>query len=198
MLGDTRAALGDADGARAAYERCDALGWDPEPGRARLLLETDDAAAACAGLERSLVGNSWWTLQRQGLLRAHLAVALVEANRLGEAAQMIADFERRRDRWPMPSIRALYEEAKAALSLLRDQTGPALSSLQLARELWTSIGSRLNAARVRLDLAILLLRRGDRTGATAEARAALTCAQELGARALGDRCHVFLGQVMTD
>ena len=65
------------DEALAAYAHCDALGWDPEPGRALLSLEQGDAGAACAGLERSLVGQGWWTLQRQGVLRAHLAIASV-------------------------------------------------------------------------------------------------------------------------
>jgi tetratricopeptide (TPR) repeat protein len=66
VLGDIRFAMGEEDEALEAYERSYALGWDPQPGHAMLLLERGHFDTAYLSLERSLIGESWWTLQRQG------------------------------------------------------------------------------------------------------------------------------------
>ena len=58
VLGDIHHAIGDTDAAQAAYEKCYALGWSPEPGQAMLLLEQGDANAAYASLERASSGKA--------------------------------------------------------------------------------------------------------------------------------------------
>jgi DNA-binding winged helix-turn-helix (wHTH) protein len=189
VLGDIHAAIGNAEAALAAYEKCYTLGWDPEPGRAMLLLERGEAEAAYASLERSLVGQSWWTLQRQGVLLAHLALVATHAGRPEKAQALIDDLAGQDERWPMPSIRALTNEASAALAQQRGDANAALRHLQLARQLWTSIGSRLNAARLRLQIATLQLDVGDRSGAAAEVRAACGAAEELKSEKLAAQCR---------
>ena len=120
VLGDIQAAIGDAGAAFTAYEKAYSLGWDPEPGHAMLLLERGEAEAAFVSLERSLIGQSWWTLQRQGMLLAHLALAAAHAGRYERAQILIDDLAGQAERWPMPSIRALTNEASAFLSKVRD------------------------------------------------------------------------------
>ena len=52
--------------------------------------ETD---AAYVALEQSLVGQGWWTLQRQGILLAHLALVAVHAGHHEKAQTLIDDHQ---------------------------------------------------------------------------------------------------------
>ena len=191
VLGDIHSAIGDRAAAQAAYERCYAWGWSPEPGNAMLLLEQGDASAAFASLERSLVGQSWWTLQRQGILLAHLAVVAVHAGQLERAQALTFDLASQEERWPMPSIRALTNEAAAAIARQRRSMTEALDHLHLARQLWTSIESRLHAARLRLEIAHVQLEMGDQRGAATEIRAASVAANQLGSKKLVQQCDLL-------
>jgi tetratricopeptide (TPR) repeat protein len=179
VLGDIQAAIGNDDIALEAYDRAYSLGWDPEPGRAMLLLERGEAEAAYANLERSLIGKSWWTLQRRGILFAHLALVSAHTGRHEQALELIEELSGSPDRWPMPSIRALTNEAQAVLAQARQDVEAALRHLHLARQLWSSIDGRVQAVRLRLQIAKLQLE-GDIRGATAEVHAAQLTANELG------------------
>jgi DNA-binding winged helix-turn-helix (wHTH) protein/tetratricopeptide (TPR) repeat protein len=181
VLGDIHAAIGNTDAARAAYEKCYGLGWSPEPGNAMLLLDLGQPEAAYASLEGSLIGQSWWTLQRQGVLLAHLAYVAARAGRFERAQELIDDLTGNEERWPMASIRALTNEAVALLIKgQRADVRATLRQMHLARQLWTSIDSRLNAAKLRLQIAALQLELGEASSAAAEIRAASTVANELG------------------
>ena len=80
----------------------------------------------------------------------------------------------------MPSIRALTNEAASLLARKRGNASEALRHLYLARQLWTSVESRLHAARLRLQIAEVQLELGDQRSAAAELRAAMAAADELG------------------
>jgi tetratricopeptide (TPR) repeat protein len=188
VLGDIQSAIGNTDAAFAAYEKSYALGWNPEPGLALLLLERGEKEAAYASLERSLIGQNWWTLQRQGMLLAHLALVAAHTGRHERAQSLVNDLVDQEQRWPMPSIRALTNEASALIARDRGEPNEALRRLHLARQLWTSIDSRLNAARLRLQIAALQLDMGDGSGASSEIRAAMTTAQELESDKLRHQC----------
>jgi tetratricopeptide (TPR) repeat protein len=195
VLGDIQTAIGNSDAALAAYEKSYALGWNPEPGHAMLLLERGEPDAAYASLERSLIGQGWWTLQRQGMLLAHLALVAAHAGRFERAQALIDDLAGQDERWPMASIRALTNEASASLVRQRGDSNEALRRLHLARQLWTSIDSRLNAARLRLQIAALQLDLGDRSGAATEIRAALAAANELESEKLIQQCRALQQRV---
>jgi len=189
VLGDIHHAIGNVDLARDAYDRSYALGWDPEPGYAMLQLELGHAETAYASLERSLIGHSWWTLQRQGMLLAHLALVAAHTGRSEKAQALISDLAGQSERWPVPSIRALTNEASAVLARRQGDTTMALRHLQLARQLWTSIDSRLHAARLRVEIGSLQLDTGDHGSAAVELRAALAASEELGSKKLVERCR---------
>jgi hypothetical protein len=88
----------------------------------------------------------------------------------------------------MPSIRALTNEAAALLARRRNgDANEALRHMHLARQLWTSVESRLNATRLRLEIAALQLELGEVAGAAAEIRAASAVASELGSDKLTKR-----------
>lgn len=191
VLGDIHNYIGDADAAISAYDKSYALGWSPEPGYAMLLLERGEGEAAYASLERSLIGRGWWTLQRQGIILAHLALVAAHIGRIEKAQSLIQDLGSRLESWPMPSIRALTSEAAGTLALKQGQTSDALRHFHLARQLWSSIDSRPNAARLRLRIAELLLDTGDRRGASVEVFAASSVADELGSTKIGARCEAL-------
>jgi hypothetical protein len=73
----------------------------------------------------------------------------------------------------------------------RGDSHEALSRLHLARQLWTSIESRLNATRLRLLIAALQLELKDLRGAATEVRAASTAAEELGSEKLLQKCRAL-------
>ncbi|MBR0869203.1 transcriptional regulator [Bradyrhizobium tropiciagri] len=188
VLGDIQSAIGNDDVALEAYDRAYALGWCPEPGRAMLLLARGEAEAAYAGLERSLIGKNWWTLQRRGILLAHLALVAAHTRRNEQAEALIRELSGSPDRWPMPSIRALTNEAQAILALGRQDHEAAMRHLHLARQLWSSIDGRVQAVRLRLQIARLEFECGDIRGAAAEVHAARRIAGEIGSRKLAADC----------
>jgi DNA-binding winged helix-turn-helix (wHTH) protein len=195
VLGDILAAIGDDDAALEAYDRAYSLGWCAEPGHAMLLLERGEAEAAYSSLERSLIGKSWWTLQRRGILFAHLALLAAHTGRHDQALELIEELSGSPDRWPMPSIRALTNEAKAVLARARGDHEAALQHLHLARQLWSSIEGRVQAVRLRLQIARLQLDGGDVRGATAEVHAAQLIASELGSHKFKARCAALQGDI---
>jgi DNA-binding winged helix-turn-helix (wHTH) protein len=195
VLGDILSAIGDDEAALEAYDRAYSFGWDPEPGRAMLLLERGEAEAAYASLERSLIGKSWWTLQRRGILFAHLALVAAHTGRHAQALDLIDELSGSPDRWPMPSIRALTNEAQAVLALARSDHDTAMQHLHLARQLWSSIDGRVQAIRLRLRIARLQVEHGDVRGAVAEAHAAQLIANELGSHKLQADCATLHGDI---
>ncbi|MBR0936948.1 transcriptional regulator [Bradyrhizobium jicamae] len=188
VLGDIQAAIGNDDAALEAYDRAYSFGWCPEPGHAMLLLTRGEAEAAHASLERSLIGKTWWTLQRRGILLAHLALVAAHTHRNDQAEALIGELSGSPDRWPMPSIRALTNEAQAILALARGDHETAMQHLHLARQLWSSVGGRVHAVRLRLQISRLQFERDDIRGAMAEVHAARLIASELGARKLEAEC----------
>lgn len=188
VLGDIQAAIGNDDAALEAYDKAYSLGWDPEPGRSMLLLERGEAEAAYASLQRSLIGKTWWTLQRRGILFAHLALVAAHTGRHEQALELIEELSGSPDRWPMPSIRALTNEAQAVLALGRGDYEAAMRHLHLARQLWSSIDGRVQTARLRLRIARLQLDHDDIRGALAEIHAARLITDELGSHKLLSDC----------
>ena len=179
VLGDIHLAAGNLAEAEVAYRASHAAGWDPQPGLALLQMEQGEAEAAFAALERSLVGNSWPTLQRKGLILATLAKVAARTDRPERAREVIGDLESQPQRWPMASVQALTAEAKAELFAREDRLAEAARELQIACSRWNEIGSPINAADARLSLAALLIRLGDRTGAELELGTALAVARKV-------------------
>lgn len=188
VLGDVQAAIGNDEAALEAYDKTYSLGWCPEPGRAMLLLERGEAEAAYAGLERSLIGKAWWTLQRRGILLAHLALVAAHTGRSEQANALIVELSESPDRWPLPSIRALTNEAQAILALAAQDRGTAIRHLHLARQLWSSVEGKYQVVRLRLQIARLQVDGGDMRGALAEIHAAQLIADEMGSHKLQAHC----------
>jgi tetratricopeptide (TPR) repeat protein len=189
VLGDIHLAAGDLDKAEKAYGDAYAIGWDPQPGFAMLLLERGEAEAAYRGLERSLESRGWPTLQRRGLLLASLAKVAARTGRTERAHQIIGELETRPGRWPMPSIEALTAEAKAELLIRERRPDDAIRELRAASALWRDVAAAINAAEACLSVAALLIEEGDLPGADFELKAAQQVAARVGSRRLLDRAE---------
>ncbi|HKU36764.1 MAG TPA: hypothetical protein VJR89_01420, partial [Polyangiales bacterium] len=185
VRGDIRMAIGDVDAARQDYRSAYAAGWDGEPGHAVLLAEEGDVDGAIAALDRVLASVGWFGLQRRGWVLAHKARISARAGRVEQARACIQQLSSEFDGWPSPAIHALVTEAEATLAPHDAADRPsAIQLLILARQLWTSIGVEHQAARVRIELAKLLLANGDRSGARVELSCAADAAHRVGARRL--------------
>ncbi|WP_395646885.1 winged helix-turn-helix domain-containing protein [Terricaulis sp.] len=183
VQGDIRAAIGDLDAAREDYAMAYKCGWDAEPGNAVLLHEAGDTDGAIAALDRALANANWFGLQRRGWLLANKARICALAGREPDARACLKLIAETYDDWPSAAVRALALEAEANLPRNGDAAS-ALQQLHLARQLWTSIGSDYQAARLRLELARVMLVAGDRAGALVEAHCAFATAERIGASVL--------------
>jgi tetratricopeptide (TPR) repeat protein len=184
VRGDIRAAIGDLDAAREDYRSAYAAGWDAEPGNALLLAQDGDVEGALSALDRVLASMGWFGLQRRGWMLAHKASICARAGRAEEARACIDLLAASFDGWPSSAIHALVTEAEAYLARGATHGPSPIQFLSLARQLWTSIGVEHQAARVRLELAKLLLASGDRAGALVELSCARDSAERAGARML--------------
>jgi tetratricopeptide (TPR) repeat protein len=182
IRGDVQAMIGDLDQARIDYAKAYSIGWDAEPGNSLLLFDSGDVAGALSALERALEGQSWFHLQRRGVLLAHRARIAALGGRPDLATQLLGELEDAPDRWSQPTIKALIAEARAALCSADDPH--AMRLLVLARQLWTSGRIDFHAARVRLKIADWLLDANDSVGAEAELRAVDQTATRIGSNRL--------------
>ena len=142
-----------------------------------LLMSLGQYEAACASLERSLIGRGWWVLQRRSTILAHLALAHALAGNEEKALtilQQVAVSEN-----TVPSVASIVHEAKAVIDESRGRRVEALNELYLARQIWMNLNSRFNVARIRLLIARLQIEMNDLLGASDEADAALLSAREL-------------------
>ncbi len=186
VRGDIRAAIGDIDAAKEDYRKAYAAGWDAEPGNALLLSEDGDVEGALSALDRVLASAGWFGLQRRGWILAHKARICARAGRAEDARACLQLLASSFDSWPSSAIHALVTEAEAYLAPPHDakEQASAIQLFSLARQLWTSIGVEHQAARVRMELAKLLLARGDGAGARVELTCAEASATRAGARSL--------------
>lgn len=184
VRGDISASQGDIEAARADYAKAYAIGWDAEPGNAILLHEAGDTDGAITALDRVLASVGWFGLQRRGWILANKARICALSGRESEARACLKKIADNYDEWPSAAIRAVALEAEANLPRRDGEHPSAIQQLHLARQLWTSIEGEYHAARVRLDLARVLLNADDRAGARVELQCALTGAERIGAHGL--------------
>ncbi|WP_210529348.1 winged helix-turn-helix domain-containing protein [Rubellimicrobium arenae] len=184
VRGDIRAMMGEPEAARGDYQLCMSLGWDGEPGLARLVAEAGDVPSALAALDRSLEGGSWHARQRRGWLLANKAQIAAGAGLVEEAAAALAELGGRRDATPIPAIQAMALEAQAELMVHDGQVAAAITTCQLARQLWLGVRHEFHAARLHLRVAELMEQTGDGARAHMERAAARMVAERVGARRL--------------
>jgi DNA-binding winged helix-turn-helix (wHTH) protein len=168
VLGDIQLSVGDMEGADASFRQAHALGWDPQPGLARLHLLTGRPALAQRELERAL-GEADWTLRERRaqllcmLVHASLAAGDVERGR--EALQVLATDPQM---LATEALKAMHCCAEAELALHERELKLAAQHLRRAVRHWREVGSPVGEAETRMRLAECLLQDRDASGADLE------------------------------
>jgi len=188
LLGDLLQGRGDLESAGKAYRRAHLLGWDPNPGYARLLVATGRFDAAVRSLEDSLADPAWATRQRRGMLLAQLAIITARGGQPERARAALAELERQPQLWETPALKAHVVHARAEAAHAAGRARVAVTGLRQAIRLWREIGSPLNLAATHLRLAEWLAADADPDGADLELSAAETVLRTLGAPGLDARC----------
>lgn len=174
VLGDIQLSVGDLEDAEASYRQAHALGWNPQPGLARLHLLSGRAAEAQRGIEQALETPDFTLRERRPqllCLLVHAAVGAGDVARAREAMNMLGDEARRFDN---ESLTAMHSAAEAELALADGNARLAALKLRRAIRDWHEVGSPVGEVEARLRLAECLLEDGDPPGAELELHAVQT------------------------
>ncbi|HEY9024866.1 MAG TPA: winged helix-turn-helix domain-containing protein [Burkholderiaceae bacterium] len=168
VLGDIQLGMGEFDSAEVAYRQAHALGWDPQPGLARLHLLTGRPGLAQRGLERALEESDWSLRERRGqllCLLVHAAVAAGDAARGREALRTLATDPQM---LANEALKAMHCGAEAELAIADGDPARSARLLRQATRHWREVGSPSGEAETRLRLAECLLQDGDAAGSELE------------------------------
>ncbi|HET7795529.1 MAG TPA: winged helix-turn-helix domain-containing protein [Rhizobacter sp.] len=171
VLGDIQISHGDFDGAEASFRQAHALGWDPQPGLARLHLLTGRAELARRELERALEETDWTLRERRGqllCLLVHAAVLAGDAERARLALRTLATDPQM---LPTDALKAMHCSAEAELAFHDGEFKLAAQKLRQAVRHWLELSSPVGEAEARMRLAECLLRDGDTAGCEMELHA---------------------------
>jgi len=174
VLGDIQLGMADFAAAEASFRQAHALGWDPQPGLARLHLLTGRPELAQRGLERALEEGDWSLRERRGqllCLLVHAAVAAGDVERGREALRTLASDPQM---LANEALQAMHCAAEAELALADGEPARAARLLRQALRHWREVGSPACEAETRLRLAECLLHDGDAAGSDLELHALQT------------------------
>jgi class 3 adenylate cyclase len=176
-LGEIRLRVGDAAGAEAAFRQAHALGRDPQPGQALLMLAQGETEPAARGLRRALENINLTVIERARLLEALVEVTLGAGDTSADAAA--SELETIAVANPRQALRAIALRARASVDLAGGSL--ATSPLREALQLWQSLDAPYEVARTRVLLADSYRSEGDASGAQQELEAAAVAFERLGA-----------------
>ncbi|MES2959353.1 MAG: winged helix-turn-helix domain-containing protein [Pseudomonadota bacterium] len=174
VLGDIQLSVGDLEDAEASYRQAHALGWDPQPGLARLHLLTGRAVEAQRGLERALDAPDFTLRERRAQLLCLLVHAAVATGDVPRAREAMGSLDAEARRLDNESLSAMHSAAQAELAIVDGAVKLAALKLRQAARDWHEVGSPGGEAEARLRLAECLAGDGDVAGAEMELHAVQT------------------------
>jgi tetratricopeptide (TPR) repeat protein len=168
VLGDVQLSLGDFEGAESSFKQAHALGWDPQPGLARLHLMTGKPALAQRGLERALEEADWSLRERRGQLLCLLAHAAAAAGDVERARATLQTIAADPQVLANDAVKAMHCRAEAELALHGGDFKLAAQKLRRAVRHWREVGSPVGEAETRIRLAECLALDRDTTNTELE------------------------------
>jgi tetratricopeptide (TPR) repeat protein len=171
VLGDIQLTHGDLDGAETSFKQAHALGWDPQPGLARLHLLTGKPQLAQRGLESALEESDWTLRERRGQLLCLLVHAAVGAGDVERAREALQTLRGDPQMLATEALKAMHCGAEAELALHDGELKLAASKLRHALRQWREAGSPVGEAETRMRLAECLIQDHDTAGAELELHA---------------------------
>ena len=180
LLGELRRRQGRLDDAARLFDEVE--GWSLSMlGRAAIALERGDPAAAVTLARQGLrtAAHDNWTLRAGGMAR--LVRALAEVDEPREAEVVAAELDRLARELDNDFVAACSRLAAGRIASARGEVPAARHALEEAADTFSRAGAPYEEARVRLELATALIEGGRPQLAQAEARAACTAFERLGA-----------------
>ena len=178
-IAEIKRLTGDYEGAQELYGKAHQLGWDAQPGLARLRVAQGRVDAAVAGLRRAL-GEAKDPLIRASLLPHQIDVALVAGD--GDTATRASDeLTALALQYRSPIMSAYAAEGRGALLLSKGDADAATPELRQAITAWMHLDCLYELARARTLMADALVALGDQDGANLELEAARDSFEQLGA-----------------
>jgi DNA-binding winged helix-turn-helix (wHTH) protein/ATP/maltotriose-dependent transcriptional regulator MalT len=171
VLGDIQSSTGDFEAAEASYRQAHSLGWNPQPGLARLHLLTGRPELAQRGLERALEESDFTLRERRGQLLCLLVHAAVGAGDIERARKALQAVNDEPAIVTSEALQAMHCAASAELAAATGDFRLAVQGLTRAVRHWREVGSPVGEAEARVRLAECLLQDGDVTGAEMEVHA---------------------------
>jgi DNA-binding winged helix-turn-helix (wHTH) protein len=171
VLGEIQLSHGDFEGAEASFRQAHALGWDPQPGLARLHLLTGRPELAQRGLEQALKAEDWTLRERRVQLLCLLAHASVVAGNLERGRELLQLLNATPHLLANEALKAMHCGAEAEMALHTGDYRHAAQKLRRAVHHWREISCPIGEAEARLRLAECLLRDGDGAGTELELHA---------------------------
>jgi ATP/maltotriose-dependent transcriptional regulator MalT len=191
-LGEIFRLRGDLAAAVESFKKAHHLGFDPQPGLARLRLAEGRVNAAMSQIARALE-EAPDRLERARLLPPHVEIALA-AGDLESAAASADEMEAIAREYRGPRLIASAASARGAVLSERPDPSAALTLLRRAVRLWTEIDCPYNVALVRLQCGQACRSLGDEDGASMEFEAARDIFERLGAARDARKASELLGQ----
>jgi ATP/maltotriose-dependent transcriptional regulator MalT len=178
-IAEIKRLTGDLNAALEFYSKAHELGWDPQPGLARLRLAQGRTDAAVAGLRRAL-GQAKDPLARAHLLPHQVDIALA-AGQLDAAAEAADELSHIAADYKSPEMSAAAATALGAVMLAKGEPESALAELTRAVSEWMHLDCLYETARARVLTARALREVGDEDGAGLELEVARDVFLKLGA-----------------
>jgi DNA-binding CsgD family transcriptional regulator len=175
--GEVRRLRGEFALAEEAYRRAVALGREPQPGHALLLLAQGRSDAAAAMIRRVVTETSRG-LPRAALLPAYVEIMLAagDLSAAAGACRELGEISGQNE-----AVNAMSWQAGAALALAEGDSRAALTSARRAWQAWQQIEAPYEAARSRCLIARACGLLGDDDSCALELQAALETFRALGA-----------------
>jgi class 3 adenylate cyclase len=179
-LGEIRLRAGDLAGAEEALALAQELGYNAQPGQARLLLAQGKPRAALHGLQAAIAKPSISALDRAHV-QPLLAEAGIGAGDLATAREAADELRETAGRYGTAVLRAMSAWTDALVTLADDHLASAIDGFRRAIALYQEADMPYEAAESRLRLGTIYARQGDAELAEVELRAAKQVFDRLGA-----------------
>lgn len=177
--GDVLRIRGDYLAAEAAYDEAAGFGFEPQPGRALLLLARGRTPAAVAAVRR-LLAETGDQVHRSRQLPAAVEV-LIAGGHVDDATTAAVELNGIAESFGCAGLRAIAAYSMALVALESNEPDRALPEARAAMQLWNGLQAPYEVARAKVLVGRAFRLLGDEDSATAELTSAVRTFTELGA-----------------
>ena len=191
-LGEIKRLRGDGEAAEELFMQALRMGFDPQPGLARLRLGRGDVDAASGQIRRAL-DEAQDGLARARFLPDLVDIALIQGDH-GSARSAAEELDLVATTYRSPGLTASAMSARGDVLLAQPDAAAALAVFRQAAWLWNDLDCPYRAARCRQRAGEAYRAMGDEKAARTELEAARDVFSRLGAAPDAQHCAALLGR----